>query len=103
MKSKDEAAKGILKLLADMKWPSEGFVDHGGDDGAHGGLHMLPGHPRGASGNVLVRKNEMYIGRYSPLADAIRDWQDTPHEPNYDVMKFQQIHDQRVRDAKEEE
>lgn len=81
MSSKERKAKAILKLLEDMKWPSEGFVDlDGGDDSAHGGLHMAPGHPRGASGNVLVRKNEMYIGRYSPLADAIRDWQHTKEE-----------------------
>jgi len=79
--SKEQLALKILRLLADMKWPSHGFVEHGGDDGAHGGLHMLPGHPRGVSGNILVRKNEMYIGRYSPLADAIRDWQAAPSTP----------------------
>ena len=75
MKSKDEAAKGILKLLADMKWPT--LIPH--EPGNHGGLE-ISGPARcslvGRVANKLsVRNNEIYIGAYSPLADAIRDWQ----------------------------
>ena len=74
MTPKDRKAKAILKLLTDMKWPD--WEPH--FSGVHGGLEVAPGHPRGVSGNVLVRSNEVYVGCYSALADAIRDWQHTP-------------------------
>ena len=76
MSSKGRKAKAILRLLEDMKWPTWG--PH--FSGVHGGLELIKGHPRGVSGNLLVRNNEAYIGRYSPLADAIRDWQNTREE-----------------------
>jgi len=76
MSSKERKAKAILKLLEDMKWPDL----HPGDDVVHGGLEITKGHPKGVSGNLLVRNNEVYVGTYSPLADAIRDWQHTKEE-----------------------
>jgi hypothetical protein len=98
MSSKERKARAILKLLEDMKWPS--LSAHDKEGRVHGGLLLIPpDHVPDDKEAITVGTDEIYIGRYSPLADAIRDWQDTPHEPNYDVMKFQQIHDQRVRDA----
>jgi len=71
MTSKDRKAKAILKLLTNMKWPT--LIPH--EHGVHGGLDCHLGSP---TGGTQVNRDEVYIGRYSVLADAIRDWQDTP-------------------------
>ena len=71
MTPKEQKAKAILKLLADMKWPT--LVPH--EHGVHGGLDCHLGSPTQA-GTEPVKSTEIYIGRYSALADAIRDWQD---------------------------
>lgn len=68
MSSKERKAKAILKLLEDMKWP---LLNPFTGELLHGGLKS-EGSPRGP-----LQSDEVYIGRYSPLADAIRDWQHT--------------------------
>jgi hypothetical protein len=72
MSSKERKAKAILKLLEDMKWPT--LDPH--EPGVHGGLKVHLGSPT-RSGGIQVGSDEIYIGRYSALADAIRDWQHT--------------------------
>ena len=70
MSNKERKAKAILKLLEDIKWPDRvpGMLQ------TYGGLLL-----RDAPHN-LPQTDEIYIGRYSPLADAIREWQHTKEE-----------------------
>ena len=80
MKSKDDAARAVLRLLLDMKWPDK----FQGEECIHGGLRIEDGVDRLGNRCVQIpRATEMYVGAYSPLADAIRDWQ-AAEEPGLD-------------------